>query len=203
MNVCVRAVCRPESRPSTNGELAEIASSSGSTGRSRSHTRTARSAPRTPTWTCSENVLLRQRDVLQPLLHAAVVLGVDDALLAVVGPRVRAGRPERDAVLGGEREQAAAVVALGGERRRRGPRRGRSGSRSRRRSARPRSTAASTGSAAPRRRAAARSAARGRASPGRGSRTPPRARPCRRPRPRTLVACGRGSMRHGPAAHVR
>ncbi len=36
-------------------------------------------------------------DVLQPLLDAAVVLGVDDRLLAVVGPRVRAGCAERDA----------------------------------------------------------------------------------------------------------
>ena len=31
------------------------------------------------------------RDVLEPVLDAAVVLGVDDVLLAVVGPRVRAG----------------------------------------------------------------------------------------------------------------
>ena len=49
VKVWVRALCSPESRPSRNGELAEIASSSGSTGRSRSHTSTARSAPRMPT----------------------------------------------------------------------------------------------------------------------------------------------------------
>ena len=66
VNVCVRAVWRPESRPSTNGELAEIASSSGSTGRSRSHTCTARSAPRTPTWTCIEKVLLRRATYCSP-----------------------------------------------------------------------------------------------------------------------------------------
>ena len=38
------------------------------------------------------------RHVLEPVLDAAVVLGVDDRLLAVVGPRVRAGRAERDAL---------------------------------------------------------------------------------------------------------
>ena len=66
VNVWVRALCRPESRPSRNGELAEMASSVGSTGRSRSHTSTARSAPRMPTWTWSENVLLRQATYLRP-----------------------------------------------------------------------------------------------------------------------------------------
>ena len=66
VKICVRALCSPESRPSRNGELAEIASSSGSTGRSRSQTSTARSAPRIPTWTCSENVLLRQATYLSP-----------------------------------------------------------------------------------------------------------------------------------------
>ena len=48
------------------GELALIASSIGSTGRSRSHTRTARSAPRTPTWTWTENVLLRHATYFSP-----------------------------------------------------------------------------------------------------------------------------------------
>ena len=55
-------------------------------------------------------------DVPQLLVQAAVVLGVDDALLAVVGPRVGAGRPERDPALGGQREEAPAQVALGGDR---------------------------------------------------------------------------------------
>ena len=86
------------SRPSRNGELAEIASSSGSTGRSRSQTRTARSMSRTPTCTCRLKVLLRQATYFRPVLDAAVVLGVDDRLLAVVGPRVRAGGAERGAV---------------------------------------------------------------------------------------------------------
>ena len=62
-------------------------------------------------------------DVLQPLLDAAVVLGVDDVLLAVVAERVRAGRAERDAVLAGEREQPPARVAPGGRARRRRRRR--------------------------------------------------------------------------------
>ena len=43
-----------------NGELADAASSSGRIGRRRSQASTARSASRMPTWTCSENVLLRR-----------------------------------------------------------------------------------------------------------------------------------------------
>ena len=60
VKIWLRTECSPESRPSRNGELAEIASSSGRIGRSRSHTAMARSAPLTPTCTCSEKVLLRQ-----------------------------------------------------------------------------------------------------------------------------------------------
>jgi hypothetical protein len=44
------------------------------------------------------------------------VLGVDVALLAIVGPRVRAGRAERDAARLGQREQAGARVALAAQR---------------------------------------------------------------------------------------
>ena len=84
------------------------ASSTGSTGRRRSHARTARSAPRTPTCTCRLKVLLRQATYFSPSSTRLVVLGVDDVLLAVVGPRMGAGGPERDAVVGGEREQAPA-----------------------------------------------------------------------------------------------
>ena len=115
------------------------------------------------------------RDVAELLVQPAVVLGVDDVLLAVVGPRVGAGRAERDALLGGQREQPPAAVALAGQRRRRSPRRGPSGSRSPRRSARPRSSRPAPDRPR-RRRAGPRSAARGRASSGRGSRTPPRGR---------------------------
>ena len=116
VKIWVRALCSPESRPSRNGEFAEIASSSGSTGRSRSHTSTARSAPRTPDVDVQRERVVAPRDVLQPLLDAPVVLGLDDLLLAVVRPRMRAGRAERDAVLVGEREQPAAAVALCGDR---------------------------------------------------------------------------------------
>ncbi len=54
-------------------------------------------------------------DVLEPLLDPAVVLGVDDQLLAVVGPRVGPGGPQPEAALGGEREQPPAALALARE----------------------------------------------------------------------------------------
>ena len=59
MKIWLRAEWSPEWRPSRNGEFAEIASSSGITARRRSHTRIARSAPFTPTCTCTLKVLLR------------------------------------------------------------------------------------------------------------------------------------------------
>ena len=55
-------------------------------------------------------------DVFEAVLDAAVVLGVDDRLLAVVGPRVRAGRPERRAVGVRRARTAPAALALAGER---------------------------------------------------------------------------------------
>src|SRR3954452_15417394 len=60
VKIWVREECRPESWPSRKGELADTASSSGSTGRSRSHTAIARSAPWTPTCTWTDQVLLRR-----------------------------------------------------------------------------------------------------------------------------------------------
>jgi hypothetical protein len=48
------------STPSTNGELADSASSSGRKFRSALQTAIARSAPRIPTWTWRPKVLLRQ-----------------------------------------------------------------------------------------------------------------------------------------------
>ena len=66
VKLCVRAEWSPVSRPSRKGEFAETASSSGSTGRSRSQTRTARSMSRTPTWTCRLKVLLRQATYFRP-----------------------------------------------------------------------------------------------------------------------------------------
>ncbi len=66
VKVWVRIECRPEFSPSTNGELADSASSSGSTGRRRSQTAIARSASRIPTWTCSEKVALRRATQRSP-----------------------------------------------------------------------------------------------------------------------------------------
>ena len=54
-------------------------------------------------------------DVLEALLDTPVVLGVDDRLLAVVGPWVGAGGAQSGALARGEREQAAAALALTGE----------------------------------------------------------------------------------------
>jgi hypothetical protein len=55
-------------------------------------------------------------DVAEALRHAAVVLGVDDPLLAVVRPRVRAGRAEGGALALGQGEEPPPVLALAGER---------------------------------------------------------------------------------------
>ena len=54
-------------------------------------------------------------DVAQAFLDPPVVLGVDDLLLAVVGPGMRAGRAERRPARLGEREQPPAALALLGE----------------------------------------------------------------------------------------
>ena len=51
-------------------------------------------------------------DVLQPLLDAVVVARVDHRLLAVVRPRVRAGRAELRAARAGQREQRTPALAL-------------------------------------------------------------------------------------------
>ena len=107
VKVCVRAECRPESSPSRNGELALTASSSGSTGRSRSQTPHGAVGVADADVDVQREGVVAPGDVLQPVDDAAVVLGVDVRLLAVVGPRMRAGRAERDAVRRGEREQPA------------------------------------------------------------------------------------------------
>ena len=79
-------------------------------------------------------------DVLQPVDDAPVVLGVDVALLAVVGPRMGAGRAERDAARRRRARTAGGDGRAGRRARRRGPPRGPSGSRSPRRSARRRAS---------------------------------------------------------------
>ena len=97
VKIWVRALCSPESRPSRNGELAEIASST------RQHRAQPVADQHRPVGAAHADVDVQREgvvapgDVLEPLLDPAVVLGVDDLLLAVVGPRMRAGRPERDA----------------------------------------------------------------------------------------------------------
>ena len=54
--------------------------------------------------------------VAQALLDAAVVLGVDDGLLAVVRPRVRAGRPKLRCARARQREQRTPPLALAAQR---------------------------------------------------------------------------------------
>jgi hypothetical protein len=56
------------------------------------------------------------RGVAEPVDDAAVVLGVDVGLLAVVRPRMRRRRAERDAARAGQREESVARVALAGDR---------------------------------------------------------------------------------------
>ena len=116
VKLCVRADCSPVSRPSRYGEFAEIASSSGSTGAQPvADAHRAVDVAHAHMDVQAEGVVA-PRHVLQPLLDPAVVLGVDDRLLAVVGPRVRACRAQRDSLRGGEREQAPAALALARER---------------------------------------------------------------------------------------
>ena len=55
-------------------------------------------------------------DVFEARLDAPVVLGVDDVLLAIVGPWVRPRCAEGDPLRGGKREQAPPVLALVSER---------------------------------------------------------------------------------------
>ena len=112
VKICVRTEWRPELRPSRNGELADSASTSGSTGRRRSQTLTARSAPRIAHVDVEREGVVAPGHVLETLGHAVVVLGVDDLLLLPGAPRVRAGRGEQHAAVGRQPEQAGARLAL-------------------------------------------------------------------------------------------
>ena len=124
------------SRPSRNGELADSASSGGST---RAQVVADRDrpvgAPDADVHVHAPGVV-SLRHPAQLLAQPVVVLGVDDLLIEVVRPGVRAGRGERDPEPLGEREQAAPAFALQLDRLGEATRRGRSGSRSRCRSAR-------------------------------------------------------------------
>jgi hypothetical protein len=55
------------------------------------------------------------RHVLQALLDAAVVLGVDDRLLAIISPGVGAGRRQRRFVPARQAEEALTALALTGQ----------------------------------------------------------------------------------------
>jgi hypothetical protein len=65
VKISVRAEWRPLTTSSTNGELADSASSSGRTLRNASHTRIARSGPRTAMWTWIPKLLLRHTTYLR------------------------------------------------------------------------------------------------------------------------------------------
>ena len=116
VKLCVRAECSPVSRPSRIGRV----------GGDRQQQRQHRAQPVADAHRAVDVAhadvdvqaegVVAPGDVLQPLLDAAVVLGVDDRLLAVVGPGMGPGGAERGAVGGGEREQAPAPLALARER---------------------------------------------------------------------------------------
>ncbi len=61
-------------------------------------------------------MLLRQATYFRALLDAAIVLGVDDRLLAVVGPRMGSRRSQRGALFAGQGEQPSAALALAAQR---------------------------------------------------------------------------------------
>ena len=107
-----RTLCRPASRPSRNGELAEIASSNGSTGRKAVADLDRAVGAADPDVHVRGERVVAPGHVLEAVLDAVVVVGVDDALLAVVGPRMRAGGAEHHVVGRGQREQPSAHVAL-------------------------------------------------------------------------------------------
>ena len=140
----VRAECRPELTFSTNGELAESASSSGRKLRSALCTAIARSAPAMPTWTWRPKRVVAPDDVPQQLVVAAVVRRVDDALVLPPRPRMRSGAAERDPALPCERVQLRRAARASRRPPGRSPRSGRCEPRSPRRSARrPRSARSS------------------------------------------------------------
>ena len=85
------------STPSTNGELADSASSSGRKLRSALQTAIARSAPLIADVDVEAEGVVAPDDVAQELVVAPVVRRVDDPLLLPRAPRVRAGGAERDA----------------------------------------------------------------------------------------------------------
>ena len=116
MKICVRAEWSPEWRPSRNGELAEIASSSGITGAQPVADPDRPLGPVHPHVHVQAEGVVAPGHVLERVLHAPVVLGVDDLLLLPGAPRVRARGAEQRVMARGEREQARARLALPGHR---------------------------------------------------------------------------------------
>ena len=116
MKICVRAECRPLSTSSTNGELAESASSSGRKLPQRvADGDRAVAAADADVHVQAEGVVA-PHDVAEQLVVAAVVRRVDDPLVLPAAPRVRAGGAEREPELARERPELRA--ALGHRRRR-------------------------------------------------------------------------------------
>ncbi len=114
-------------------------------------------------------------DPAEFVAQAVVVRGVDDPLVQVAGPGVGSGRPQRQAHLLDQGEEPARDAGAAAQPPRRSSPPVPSGSRSPRRSAR-RPLTRPEPRRPDRRRRRPRSGARAPASPGRGSRTPPRAR---------------------------
>ena len=112
MKVCVRAECRPESRPSDERRVRADGQQRRQHGPQPVADLDRAVAALDADVDLQRERVVAPRDVLQAVLHAPVVLGVDDVLLAVVRQRVRAGGGERDAVGVGEREQPPARLAL-------------------------------------------------------------------------------------------
>ena len=96
MKICVRAECSPLKTFSTNGELAESASSSGRNVRSAVVDRDRAVGAADADVDVEAEGVVAPDDVAEQLVVAAVVRRVDDPLVLPVGPRVRAGRAERE-----------------------------------------------------------------------------------------------------------
>ena len=124
------------STSSTNGELAESASSSGRKRRIALQTAIARSPPRMPDVHVQAEGVVAPDDVAEQLVVAPVVRRVDDPLVLPAAPRMRAGRAEQDALLARERVQLRAPLGHLRGRPRRSRRSGRCAPRPRTRSAR-------------------------------------------------------------------
>ncbi len=114
VKICVRTEASPLSRPSRNGELAERASNW------RQHRPEAIADPDRAVESPHPDMDMQAESVVAPcdpaeiVLDPAVVLGVDDLLIAVIGPWMGAGGGQCRPVGDGEAEQAAAMVSLKG-----------------------------------------------------------------------------------------